>query len=248
MRVVVRKIVKIFITIVMLVAVIVSCTEVEMQQFSRQVLTGISAGEQVPLSLGEIDAGLREALKVGSERVVQRLGRNDGFNGDLKIRIPLPEDLEKARKIAAKVGLDRTFNDLEIRLNRAAEKAAPLAKELFWQAIREMSIADIRGIYNGHDDAATRYFAGKMSPSLTVAMRPVVDKSLGQVGAVQVYKKLFREYNALPFAPKIEADLTAYVVSGGMAGIFHYLAEEEAEIRRNPAKRTSEILRRVFGR
>ena len=239
---------KILIIIAVMLAATASCTEVEMQQFSQQVLTGISAGEPAPLSLGEIDAGLREALKVGSERVVQRLGRADGFNGDSKIRIPLPEDLEKARKIAAKVGLDRTFNDLEIRLNRAAEKAAPLAKELFWQSIREMSIADIREIFNGPDDAATRYFEGKMSPRLTVVMRPVVDKSLAQVGAVQVYQKLLREYNAIPFAPKIEADLTAYVVSGGMAGIFHYLAEEEAEIRHNPAKRTTEILRRVFGR
>ena len=102
-----------------------------MKQFSQQVLTGIATGEQIPLSIREIDAGLREALKVGSERVVQRLGLTDGFNGDLTIRIPLPEDLEKARKIAGKVGLDRTFNDLEIRLNRAAEKAAPLAKELY---------------------------------------------------------------------------------------------------------------------
>jgi hypothetical protein len=243
----VDKYLKTLIIIVGVLAATTSCSEVEMKQFGQQVLSGVAAGE-TPLSLGEIDAGLREALKVGSERVVQRLGRADGFNGDPKIRIPLPEELEKARKIAAKVGLDRTFNDLEIRLNRAAEKAAPLAKELFWQAIREMSIADIREIYNGPDDAATRYFAGKMSPHLTVVMRPVVDKSLARVGAVQVYQKLLREYNAIPFVPKIEADLTAYVVSGGMDGIFHYLAEEEAEIRHNPAKRTSEILRRVFGR
>ena len=77
-------------------------------------------------------------------------------------------------------------------------------------------------------------------------MRPVVDKSLAQVGAVQVYTKLLKDYNEIPFAPKIEADLTGYVVGGGMRGIFHYLAEEEAEIRHNPVKRTTEILRRVF--
>ena len=230
----------------MVLVVTVSCTEVEMKQLGQQVLTGITTAEQAPLSLGEIDAGLREALKVGSERVVQQLGRTEGFNGDLKIRIPLPKDLEKARKIASKVGLDRTFNDLEVRLNRAAEKAAPLAKDLFWQAIREMSIADVRKIFNGPDDAATRYFESKMSPSLIVTMRPVVDKSLAGVGAVQAYKELLKEYNAIPFAPKIEADLTGYVVGGGMRGIFHYLAEEEAEIRHNPGKRTTEILRRVF--
>ena len=207
---------------------------------------GKLASENIEEYESRLLAAKQEAMSI---RAAERTEANTGFRQKIQeARVVGTQELEKARQIAARVGLDRTFNDLEIRLNRAAEKAAPLAKELFWQAIGEMTITDIREIFNGPDDAATRYFSGKMSPRLTVVMRPVVDKSLGQVGAVQVYKKLLGEYNAIPFAPKIEADLTAYVVSGGMAGIFHYLAEEEAEIRHNTAKRTTEILRRVFGR
>lgn len=225
-----------------------SCTEVEMKQLSRQLLTDISSGGTTPLTLVDIDAGLKEALRVGSERVVGQVGRLDGFNRDPDIHIPLPRDLEKARTIARRVGLDKTFKDLEVRLNRAAEKAAPLAKELFWQAIREMTIADVQGIFNGPDDSATRYFEKKMSLRLGDLMRPVVDNSLDQVGAVRVYKQLLREYRNIPFAPEIDADLTGYVVIRGMKGIFHYLGVEEAAIRRNPASRTTEILRKVFSR
>ena len=225
---------------------VISCTEVEMKQFSRQVLTGVSSGDNTPLTLGDIDAGLREALRVGSERVVTRVGRKDGFNLDLNIHIPLPRDLEKAGNIARKFGLEKQFADLELRLNRAAEKAAPLAKELFLQAIGEMTLADVREIFNGPDDGATRYFENKMSPSLALLMGPIVDQTLDQVGAVRVYKQVLGEYRKIPFAPEIDADLTDYVVAKGMGGIFLYLAEEEAAIRRNPAKRTTEILRRVF--
>lgn len=224
----------------------VSCTEVEMKQFSRQVLTGISSGDNTPLTLDEIDAGLRESLRIGSERVVAKVGRQDGFNLDLNIHIPLPRDLEKAGKIARKFGLEKQFADLELRLNRAAEKAAPLAKELFLQAISEMTIADVREIFDGPDDSATRYFEKKMSPRLAKLMRPVIDRTLDQVGAVRVYKQVLGEYRKIPFAPEIDADLTGHVVAKGMGGIFLYLAEEEAAIRRNPAKRTTEILRRVF--
>lgn len=225
-----------------------SCTEVEMKQLSQQLLTEVSSGGTTPLTLADLDAGLKEALRLGSERVVGQVGRLDGFNRDLNIHIPLPRDLEKARTIARRVGLDKTFSDLEVRLNRAAEKAAPLAKDLFWQAIREMTIADVQGIFNGPDDGATRYFEKKMSLRLGDLMRPVVDNSLDQVGAVLVYKQLLREYKNIPFAPEIDADLSGYVVTKGMKGIFHYLAVEEAAIRRNPAKRTTEILRKVFSR
>lgn len=224
----------------------VACTEIEMRQISQQVMTGLAASQTEPLSLVDIDAGLREALRVGCERAVGRVGRVDGFYGDAGIRIPLPDTLEKVRSLAQKVGMDGTLTDLEERLNRAAEKAAPLAKDLFWAAILEMSIADARDILDGPDDAATRYFQNSMTPELARVMRPVVDESLDQVGAVRAFKSLAGEIGALPFAPRIETDLSGYVVEKGMAGIFHYLAGEEAAIRQNPAKRSTEILRRVF--
>lgn len=226
-----------------------ACSETEWQQASRQILGQLETGSQqgTPLSLAEIDAGLKEALKVGTNRVVAQLGASNGFNGDPAIHIPLPAKLAGVRATFSRVGLDGLFKDLELRLNRAAEAATPQAGELFRQAILEMSIADVRAIFNGPDDAATRYFEKKMTPGLMTAMRPVVDQSLNEVGAVQVYNQALAQVRALPFAPDIKSDLSGYVVQEGMAGIFHYLAVEEAAIRRDPLKRTTELLQRVFG-
>ncbi len=235
-------------TLLIVVLCLGACTETEWQQVS-QVLNQVNKGPQggSALSLSEIDAGLKEALRVGTESVVGQLGKTDGFNADPVIRIPLPSKLASARSMLGQIGLGGLFNDLELRLNRAAEAATPKAKELFWQSIREMSIQDVQTIFKGSDDAATRYFERKMTPKLAAAMRPVVDHCLNEVGAVRVYNQAVEQVRVIPYAPEIKTDLTGYVVEKGMAGIFHYLAQEEAAIRKNPAKRTTEILKRVFG-
>jgi len=199
------------------------------------------------LSDTEIGAGLKDALKVGTERVVGQLGRTDGFNGDPLVHIPLPETFSKIRSVFGSIGQTALLDDLELKLNQAAETATPQAKQLFWDSIRQMSVEDVKTIYSGPDDAATSYFKGKMSPSLTAAMAPLVSESMAQVGAVQAYDAVMGRYRSMPFVPDIKADLTAYVVEKGMDGIFFYLAKEEAAIRQNPVKRTTEILQKVFG-
>ncbi len=214
----------------------------ELEQVAGQVLS--EGGE---LSINEISQGLKEALSVGSAQVVQQLGRTDGFNNDPVAHIPLPTALDRARKVALKVGLADGFNSLETQLNRAAELATPKAKSLFIGAIRQMTLTDAKGILQGSDDAATRYFQNAMGPQLAAAMRPIVDDSLGQVGAVRAFNELLTQYRQIPFAPEVDADLTGHVVDLGMQGIFHYIAEEEKAIRDNPVKRTTELLRRVFG-
>jgi hypothetical protein len=110
-----------------------------------------------------------------------------------------------------------------------------------------MSFEDVMNIYNGPDDAATRYFQEKMTPALAGEMKPIVEESLAEVGAVQSYDNVMGQYRAIPFVPDVKADLTTYVIEKGMDGIFHYLAVEEAAIRQNPVKRTTELLQRVFG-
>ena len=199
------------------------------------------------LSSDEIGRGLKEALQVGTENVVAQLGTTGGFDLDPEIHIPLPSQLEGARKLLAGVGMDSTLTDLEQRLNRAAEIATPKAKALFLDAIQDMTLDDVMGIYNGPDDAATQYFRGRMSDTLVGEMTPVVDESLGEAGAVQVYDTVMDQYHQLPFVPEIDADLTGYVVEKGVDGIFYYLAREEAAIRENPAKRTTQLLKQVFG-
>jgi hypothetical protein len=140
------------------------------------------------------------------------------------------------------------FDDLELKLNRAAEEATPEAKALFLDAIQEMTLEDAEQIFRGPEDAATRYFQGKMSEPLAVRMQPLVEKSLQQVGAVQSYETAMGQYRSLPFVPDLRADLTRHVIDRGLDGIFYYLAREEAAIRQNPAMRTTELLRKVFGR
>jgi len=233
----------------LLAAVIAAgCTEVQWQQAGQSMLQQLGNNGVTPLTDNEIDAGLREALRVGSERVVTQVGRRDGFFRDSAIHIPLPPKLAKARDFARKFGLSARFDEVEEKLNRAAEAASPRAKALFWQAIRDMRLSDLRNILNGPDDAATRYFEEKMAPGLAASMRPVVDDSLNEVGAIRSWNRALNDYNSIPLAPRIEFDLTGYVVDKGIHGIFYYLAREEAAIRHDPLKRTTQILQRVFGR
>lgn len=199
------------------------------------------------LSTDEVGAGLKEALRVGTESVVASLGKDNGFNLNPQIHIPLPSQLDQVRNILRKVGMDSMLTDLELRLNRAAERATLKARQLFIQAINDMTMDDVMTIYNGPDDSATQYFKSKMSAPLALEMKPVIDESLVDVGAVKTYDDVMKRYNSVPFAPKVEADLSDYVVQKGMDGIFFYLAKEEAAIRQNPAKRTTDLLQRVFG-
>lgn len=205
------------------------------------------SSEKSELTVEDIGAGLKEALRVGSETVVDQLGRVDGFNMDPEIHIPLPKQLSTVKSVLDKVGMSGLLNDLELKLNRAAEVATPKAKELFSKAITEMSFDDVKKIYEGPEDAATQYFRSKMSPGLAKEMEPVIHNSLSQVGAVQAYDDVMKEYRSVPFVPDVKADLTDYVIEKGMGGIFYYMAKEEAAIRANPVKRTTELLKRVFG-
>ncbi|MEN8211244.1 MAG: DUF4197 domain-containing protein [Thermodesulfobacteriota bacterium] len=198
------------------------------------------------LTVEEIGAGLKEALKVGSKNVVDQLGAKDGFNKDSNIHIPLPQSLDSVKFMLDKFGMSYLFEDLELKLNRAAEDATPKAKKLFWDAISQMNFEDVKQIYNGPDDAATQYFKDKMTPELALEMKPVIETSLSQVGAVRTYDNMIKNYKSIPFVPDVKADLTDHVIEKGMDGIFYYMAQEEIAIRQDPVKRTTELLKKVF--
>ena len=199
-----------------------------------------------PLTDDDIIAGLRDALRVGTETVVGQLGATDGFNADPKIHIPLPASMKQVTDALQMIGMTGLTEDLELKINRAAEDATPAAKDLFWQAITDLSIDDIEGIFNGPDDAATQYFKAAMSDPLGDAMRPIIDRSLAEVGAVQAFDGMMGKYQSIPFVPDVKADLTEHTLAAAMDGIFYYLGEEEAAIRNDEVKRTTELLQRVF--
>jgi len=200
------------------------------------------------LSSGEIAKGLKEALRIGSERVVGTLGASDGFNKSSDVHIPLPDTLRNVQTMLNKVGMGALGNDLELKLNRAAEAAVPKAKTLFGNVISEMSIDDARKILNGQKDSATQYFKSKMSAPLAGEMKPIVNQQLSQVGAVASYDKMIGQYKSLPFVPDAKANLTDYVLDKAISGVFLYLGREEAAIREDPAKRTTELLQKVFAK
>ncbi len=198
------------------------------------------------LSQEEIAGGLRQALQVGTARTIQRVARPDGYFRDQAIHIFLPEELRELQETLKFFGLSALADDVELKLNRAAEQAAGRAKPIFLDAIAAMTLTDVIDIWRGPNDAATRYFERQMTPALRRAFAPVVDGALNSVGALAAYERMMGEYRRLPLVPDVRADLREHALTGATEGLFHYLGKEEAEIRRNPAARSTELLRRVF--
>ena len=237
---------KLIITLFLIVLSLSACQTISGGTLLNETLN-IMQPSQTP-TLNEIGEAFKQALRIGSGNIVTQLSAQDGFNHDSAIHIPLPKKLQNVKKILTHIGLSKIVNDLEIKLNRAAELATSKAKTLFWQSITEMTFSDIMGIYNGPNDSATRYFKRKMSSGLSSAMRPIVEKCLLEVGAIRAYENVMTQYQSLPFMPDIKTDLTTHVVQKGMDGIFHYIAKEEAAIRKDPVRQTTALLKKVFGR
>ena len=195
---------------------------------------------------GETAAGLREALVIGSENAVLATGRVDGYFANEVIKILLPEEFDLLERGLRVVGQGPLVDEFVLSMNRAAEAAAPAAKEIFWQAIQQIDFADARQILTGGDTAATEYFRIETGELLARAFLPVVQRATEEVGATRQYKELVGRYRSIPFAEAIVFDLDEYVVEKGLDGLFYVLAEEERKIRNDPAARVTELLERVF--
>jgi hypothetical protein len=201
------------------------------------------------LSTGEIGGGLKDALRVGTERAVGRLGRDGGYFNDKDARIPLPGPFGQVSGALKAAGMGGALDDLELRMNRAAEKAAPQAGRIFGDAIQRMSFQDAQAILRGPNDAATRYFRRETTDPLRQAMRPVVDKELQGAGATQAFQQVAKQAAALPLVGQAlggGGDLTGWVLDKALAGLFLHLGREEAAIRQNPAQRSTDLLKKVF--
>jgi len=198
-----------------------------------------------PLTEGDIAAGLKEALAVGTERAVDRVGVTDGFWRNATINIPLPEQLRKVEKTLRTFGQGRALDEFHLSLNRAAEAAAPEAAAIFGTAIRSMTLTDARQILNGPDNAATEYFRGRTLSALSARFKPIVTKATASVGATRKYKDLAARVAKVSSSFQLQ-DLDAYVTDRALVGLFVTLADEELKIRRDPAARTTELLKKVF--
>ncbi len=204
-------------------------------------------GEGAPLTDGDIILGLKEALKTGATRAVSLVSELDGYYKNPEIKIALPEQIQKMEEIVRGVGLGGKLDAFEESMNRAAEKAAPEAESIFWDAIRKMSFSDAKRILNGADDEATRYFKQATREPLGKAFEPIINQTMSQVGGVQLYQGLSDRIEKIPFLDDFAVDIDAYVTGKALDGLFTMLAKEEKKIREDPAARVTDILKKVFG-
>lgn len=205
-------------------------------------------GNTSSLSTNEVASGLKEALNKGVETGTSKLSAADGFFKDAAIKILLPPEAQKVEKTLRSAGLDKPVDEAILSMNRAAEDAAKSAAPIFLDAIKQMTISDAMGILKGGDSAATGYLKSKSTTALTEAFKPIINTSLEKVEATKYWNSVFTTYNKMPFATsKVNPDLTAYVTEKALTGIFHEIAVQEALIRQNPAARTTDLLKKVFG-
>jgi Protein of unknown function (DUF4197) len=192
-------------------------------------------------------AGVREALRVASERAVALASKSGGFLDDARLHIRPPKTVRKIGKALSAIGMSAPVDELEVAMNRAAERAAAEAKPVFADAIRGMTLEDAVGIVRGGDTAATDYFRGATEARLHERFKPIVAASLSKVGARKQYDSLVASYRTLPFAEPTNLDLDEYTTNKALDGLFTLLADEEKKIRTDPAKRTTSLLKKVFG-
>jgi RNA binding exosome subunit len=227
---------------------LVPCQAGVLDDFTREVLPSMKG--QSSLDDGTVVKGLKEALATGTERAVKQVARPDGYFGNQLIKILLPAKLQKAADLLGAVGYKQQVDELVLSMNRAAEKAAPKAAGYFGDAIRQMTFEDARSILSGGDTSATKFFEKKTRARLFDAFKPTVSESMGQVGTVRAYKEMIGNYGKLPMASMLgtpSLDLDKYVTDKALDGLFTVLGQEEKKIRTNPAARTTDILRTVFG-
>ncbi len=194
----------------------------------------------------KVAAGLKEALDIGAGNAVTSTSKADGFFNNEAIKILMPEKLQKLDKGLRAIGLGTEIDAFVLSMNRAAERAAPSAKAIFQDALKQMTFADAKQILRGGDTAATDYFRAKSSERLAAAFRPLVSSSLGEVGATKRYQDLVGRYSALPFMSSPSLDLDEYVTGKALDGLFRVLGEEEKKIRKDPAARVTKLLKDVF--
>ena len=210
-------------------------------------LGGFSGGSGSGLTDAKIGSGLQEALKLGTENAVIQTGAPDGFLKNQAIKILMPRPLQSIEQPLRLVGYGPQIDEFIVSMNRAAERAVPFAKEIFWDAIGQMSFEDARKILNGNDTAATDYFKSKTSKKLQAAFRPPAETVMADVGVTRQYNDLIGKYQSVPFAKGISFDINQYVTEKATDGIFFVVAQEEKKIRTNPAAQATDLLKEVFG-
>jgi len=229
--------------VVVAALVLVGCESLSPDAISS--LGGLLGSKE--LSVDTMVAGLKEALRVGSERAAGTLSQPGGYSANPALKLLVPEQLHKVASTLRKVGMGSMVDQFEAKMNEAAEQAAAKAVPVFAKAVTDMTFEDAKGILQGGNTAATDYFKRKTSAQLAGLYAPIVRSKMDEVGAGKVYNSLMAKYNAIPLTSKPDFSLESYVTDKAMSGLFAKLGEMEAQIRADPAARTTALLKQVFG-
>ncbi|MBP9217544.1 MAG: DUF4197 domain-containing protein [Sterolibacterium sp.] len=198
------------------------------------------------LSSKEAQGGLKEALTQGAQKAVGMLGRPDGFLNNPQVKIPLPEGLSKVESLLRKLGMGKQADELILAMNRAAEAAVPEARGLLVNAVKQMTVEDVKGILTGGNDAATQYFRRATAEPLAVRFKPIVQKAIAKVRVAEKYDEFVTRGAKLGIL-KEDEHLDAYVTQKTLDGLYTMIAEEERAIRQNPADAAGRLAKKVFG-
>ncbi|WP_299113088.1 DUF4197 domain-containing protein [uncultured Winogradskyella sp.] len=219
-------------------SILTSCAELQ------QVVESLPQGGG--LSNADMAAGLRQALDLGIDKQVTKLTKKDGFYKNELVKILLPKDLQKVDNALRKIGLSSLADSGIKALNRAAEDAVKEATPIFINAVKDITFNDAKNILLGEDDAATSYLTTKTQTELYNKFKPVIDDSFGKVGADQIWNNLITKYNSLPLTNNVNPDLTDYVTTEALKGVYTMIGIEEKEIRNKVSSRTTDLLKKVF--
>jgi len=212
-------------------------------------LTLASARADGLAGISDLDAGkgVRGALEQGAMAAVQLLGRQDGFLANPQVRIPLPEALQELAGLLSAIGYRKRLEELEVAMNRAAEAAVPMAKDLLVNAVRQMSLSDARRVLAGGETSVTEFFAGRTRLPLTDTFLPVVHQAISKVGVVEKYERVAKKAQGLGLYRPQDPTVDHYVTRKSLDGLYFMIGEEEKKIRRDPVGTGSALLQRVFG-
>jgi len=220
-------------------------TSVKIKSVVQKTSEAIWVGNQP--SLDEVVKGLKEALSIGADSSVKKLSAADGFFKNTAIKILMPPEAVKVESSLRKVGAGKLVDDAILAMNRAAESATADVKDIFLDAIKNMTINDGMKILKGDSVEATRYLKSSTTPQLTQKIRPIVEIALKKVNATKYWSDLFNEYNRFA-VKKINPDLAGFVTEKTIDGLFFSIGEEEQKIRKDPAAQVTELLKKVFGK
>jgi hypothetical protein len=211
----------------------------------KNTVSGSNSGNN--LSNDEVIKGLREALTVGTNNATSLVSKTDGFYKNPSIKIPFPQDAIRVKEVCESIGMKPQVDKFVLTLNRAAEEASKEAAPIFINAIKSMSVSDGFSILKGADNAATKYLQDKTYSELKQKFKPIVKNALTKVEITKYWSPLITTYNKTPGVQKMNPDLEEYVTIKALDGLFKMIAQEELKIRKDPAARITDLLKKVFG-